>query len=440
MSLRSLLMVAPDAFHLGWMGATRRLFHLAEAFRALGYETVLLAGRATVPALQKEIDSEFPGRVLRSRHSGDYPWIFDHFKNSRRIWRITWKARGQEIYGSKLSWGWADKLREGWLLKCLARFGVTPSLVWGVSAGYLAGAMTARRISRLLEIPWVLELHDPPRGVGFGPDKNRVRNGFEELLAEANSIVVTANSYKAKLVKDFDVSPSRIDTVHLSYEGGVSDNIPVENGHFTIAYLGSLDGGRSLRPLLEALKRAARTERSFVRTGRLVLAGKGLGFDDAKKFIADDMVELKIEMLGQISADQASVVLRESSVSVIIQPEQSANQVPGKLFENLKNGRPILGIMPAQCEAAAILRHSGLGFIHENDDVNGICNSVLSMWRMWRDGQSLSVPNPDFIKQFSLDRLPAKLKPSLVKATQSLGSLDTTNDVVTSKGDADNAS
>ena len=106
-------MVFPEAFHLGWLGATRRLFHLAESFARLGFDVVLLARRMGDPRLQQQIDIEFPGQVLRTRHTGDYPIVFDGKPFLERAWRMGWKMRGQDLYWSRLSWGWVDRLDTG---------------------------------------------------------------------------------------------------------------------------------------------------------------------------------------------------------------------------------------------------------------------------------------------------------------------------------------
>lgn len=72
--------------------------------------------------------------------------------------------------------------------------------------------------------------------------------------------------------------------------------------------------------------------------------------------------------------------------------------------------------MPSDCEAAILLRRSGLGFVHEEDDVEGIRDSLLELWQAWREGRSAVEPDLDFIGRFSIRNLPAKLSAVLKAA------------------------
>lgn len=102
------------------MGATRRVFHLAYSFRQLGFEPVLLAGRALNPTVQTKIDAVFPGIVLRTPHTGYYPRIMDTHPVLRRFCRVIWKLRGGgHIIGDGfLGGGKIISIQIGWKLCC----------------------------------------------------------------------------------------------------------------------------------------------------------------------------------------------------------------------------------------------------------------------------------------------------------------------------------
>ena len=128
----------------------------------LGFKVALLAGRTTNPKIQNEIDEAFPGVVIRTHHTGDYPLILDTSPITRRAWRTGWKLRGESYYWSKLHWGWADKIDIHWLKKVLYQHDIRTALIWGVCVVYLEGAVLAQRMTRLFGVPWVFELQDPP--------------------------------------------------------------------------------------------------------------------------------------------------------------------------------------------------------------------------------------------------------------------------------------
>lgn len=407
--MRSVLMVVPDAFHLGWMGATRRVFHIAWALRSFGFDVTLLGGRWINPDVQSKIDEEFPGHVIRTGHSGDYPSLFEGFSLLRRAWRATWKLRGEDVYWSKLSWGWADRLDVEWVISKLRENGKTPVLVWGVTGGYLEGAVAAERIAAGLGVPWILELHDPPRRAGLGPENRRVRSCFHGLLRSAACVVVTAASYADQLEREYGKEIGRIYVVHLTYAGKPREVVHAGD-EFRLVYAGSLDGGRSLSPVLYALKQASIREAELARFYRLVLAGEGPGFGEARRLARDLGISELLEFRGLLSGRDVEGLVASASAVVIIQESTNILQIPGKVFECLRAKKPIIGIMPQECEAAVILRRSGLGFIHEKEDIHGLCDTLIHLWQAWRYGRQVVEPDDEYIEQFCVDRLPARLR------------------------------
>ncbi|MEM4203086.1 MAG: glycosyltransferase [Candidatus Methanomethylicaceae archaeon] len=410
--LRSVLIVAADAFHLGWMGSTRRIFHLTKAFKQLGFEVVLLAGRATNPSVQLKIDRVFPGLVIRTPHSGDYPKLVDCSPFTRRLWRGLWKIRGDEIYWSKLSWGWAKRLDTEWVYDQLNKLGLNLTAIWVILGGHLWDAVAASRLAKTLSIPWIFEIEDPPWGAGIGKEKTVIINKYRELLSDAKLIVVIADSYRDILMSQFGVQEKRICTVYLTYD---EKEIPlsIENAlaaQFTILYSGSLEGKRSIKPLLLALQQAADKEPGFASACRLVLAGKGSGFKEAEQFVKQMQPKFLVEFLGLVSGEEALRLLRSSFVSIVVQPDDFRYQVPGKLYTYLLSHKPIIGIMPADCEAATILRRSRIGFVHESEDVEGLTDTLLTLWQAWRDGRSVVEPDNEYIEQFSFKYLPERLR------------------------------
>jgi len=402
------LVVASDAFHLGWMGATRRLFHIAEAFQKLGFSVVLLAGRMTNPSVQRDIDAEFPGVVLRTRHTGDYPRLFDTSRTLRRVWRAGWKTRGSEVYWSKLHWGWAERLNLDKLKDQLAREGIKPTLVWGISAGYLDGAVAAERIARAYGVPWVMELHDPPRRAGLGEDSEIIKQRFAELLTAAAKVVVTARTYGLELADRYSLPEEKWATVHLTYEGKTVVGELVRKNVFYVVYVGSLDGGRSLSALVEALQGALRFQPEMRSSFRFELAGAGPGFEEVARLSVKYGLEELIHIRGLIPRNEGDRLVAAAAV-VVVQENTSPLQVPGKVFESIKAGKPVLGLMPENCEAAEILRQSGLGFIHHTRDVEGIRSMLIRLWQAWQRGEQIVSPNWAYIEQFSTERLPEKL-------------------------------
>lgn len=405
-------MVMPDAFHLGWMGATRRLFHIAEALKVMGFEVALIAGAMTNPTIQAEVDAAFPGQVIRLNHTGDYPALIDTSKFLRRCWRIFWKMRGGGFYWSKLSWGWADKININELFEQILTMDSAPSMVWGVGAGYLEGGVAARHIAKLFNLPWIFELQDPPWRSGLGPSNSKVEKCFSELLYDSSKIVVTSLSYKKKLIEDYCIKYEKIKTIHLSYNGeklNENFNQKLDTDKFIMVYAGALNASRNLESFLIAMKDAINTFQEMKETLRLEVAGAGSGFKDLNNLSLKLHLEDSIISHGLIPSYKVAEIIERAAVVLVIQDQSCFFQVPGKVFEIIKTGKTVLGMMPKNCEAAEILIKSGCGVVHEMDDIESIRKTLISMWGLWRSNKILTKPNWNFISEFSTEKLPTKL-------------------------------
>lgn len=415
------LMVIQVLFQHGWLGAARRVVHVAEAFKSLGVEVAILTGRATNPEIQQELDRVFPGAVMRTTHSGDYPGLLEGSHFLRRAWRASRKLLGQSNYWSSRSWGWANRLDLTDIARMLLLHNVRPNLVWGICTGDLAGAVAAERIAQLFNVPHVIELHDPPDGAGVGPNIPQVQKRFDAQLRAADRVIVTTETYGQKLQEDYHLRAEQLRSIHLTYdqrEQGVAPNFglgPESGGSqcFSLSYAGSLSGKRSLIPLARAVvvmfDRWPEMKDTFV----VRLVGGGAGYQELQRFVRRHGLAANFHLGGPLSGDEVGKFLYSSSAVVVTQPRAYGLQVPGKIFESLILGKPIVGLMPLEIEAANIIRKSGLGFIHEPEDHYGTASTLKFLWDSWLDGTVPVRPNWEYISEFSVEHMPFKLANAL---------------------------
>ena len=87
--------------------------------------------------------------------------------------------------------------------------------------------------------------------------------------------------------------------------------------------------------------------------------------------------------------------------------QRAEGLLPGKLFEYLATGLPVLGIGPAHGVAAVILQEAAAGAMFEADQINAIATFVRDHVVRWRTGTPLSPA--EGVKRFSRSRLTAQL-------------------------------
>ena len=87
--------------------------------------------------------------------------------------------------------------------------------------------------------------------------------------------------------------------------------------------------------------------------------------------------------------------------------------LPGKLFEYLATGLPILGVGPARGDAAAVLNEAGAGVMLEGNDQHGIRSTIRELHRKWQTTPTPKI-NPA-AKKFSRKEITGKLVQLLTK-------------------------
>jgi glycosyltransferase involved in cell wall biosynthesis len=106
-----------------------------------------------------------------------------------------------------------------------------------------------------------------------------------------------------------------------------------------------------------------------------------------------------------------------SSVLLIILTgyKDAEGYLPGKLFEYLATGLPILGVGPATGDAATLLKEAGAGLMLEGSDQHGIRNTIRELHKNWQNKQTARI-NPA-AKKFSRKEITRELVELLTKST-----------------------
>jgi len=84
---------------------------------------------------------------------------------------------------------------------------------------------------------------------------------------------------------------------------------------------------------------------------------------------------------------------------------KSDAELPGKLFEYLRSGKPILGVINPQGVCAEILDKARSGWIANAEDVDAIEKQLLEKYQLWREDRLQINPDWEYIKSFERRRL-----------------------------------
>jgi glycosyltransferase involved in cell wall biosynthesis len=159
--------------------------------------------------------------------------------------------------------------------------------------------------------------------------------------------------------------------------------------------------------LLQAIERLLERDPSLAGSIELQLAGV-LSQTDRELAAGHDAVKL----LGYLPHAESVALIR--SADLLFLPMQKLSDgkrsttVPGKTYEYLAAGRPILAAVPPG-DARDILLEAGNAYICEPDDVEAMTEALTTAVRRWRAGEAVPAPAPEVVQRYERRALAARL-------------------------------
>jgi len=220
------------------------------------------------------------------------------------------------------------------------------------------------RIRRREKIPWIADFRDPISGVAVELMSRNTR--FWSRVLEWRSFrlasAVIANSEAAAKLWQRRY-PWAQQKLHAIGNGFDPEDAPgpreiPPRGYKLLVHAGALYHGRNPNAVLESLARLRRRGNTDALATRVLLLGwidQHAGLN--KAVFADAQREGWLELRATVPRSEAQHILQEADELLLVQP-QSSVQVPGKLFEYICIGRPILALAPKASAIEQILQGS----------------------------------------------------------------------------------
>jgi glycosyltransferase involved in cell wall biosynthesis len=241
------------------------------------------------------------------------------------------------------------------------------------SSGPFTSHLVGLLLKRITRKPWVAELRDGwyRWNRAIFPDYPAWRDALERRLEAAairsadRVILVTdrmATAYRRQYADlpngHFGVVSNGFDPLQLESQQTIEPHAT-----WRVLHAGALYYGRSLATFLEAIRQLEKTNPEFARSFRLTLLGT---LDAAARREVDaSALGASVRVLGQTDHASAIRAMRSADALLLVAnttPGAEAT-VPGKLFEYLAVGRPIIAVAPPDSSTADVLRQTGGGWL-----------------------------------------------------------------------------
>ncbi|PYM67444.1 MAG: hypothetical protein DMD79_00920 [Candidatus Rokuibacteriota bacterium] len=306
----------------------------------------------------------------------------------------------------------------GWIIPAtLAGYGAVRRM--GVRALFSSGPCWSNHLvglvlERLTRLPWIAHFRDPwtaiPQWKPVSALSLRAEAAMERAVLRRATRVVCVTDRHAHLLRQThpDLPPERIVTIANGFDeaewSGLADGRGTPpgttGGRFVITYAGSLYQHRSPLPLLRALRLLADRGEVDPTRVRVDLVGwcdvaegrsvqgmaRDLGFDGA------------VVLTGPLSRPETLRRLVASDLLLLL-AEAQPFQIPGKTYEYLRAGRPILALT-SEGALADLLGKTGGAWVAHPTDEQGIAAAIRETYRAWVAEHPLAGADPAVVKAF----------------------------------------
>lgn len=233
-------------------------------------------------------------------------------------------------------------------------------------------------LARLTGLPWVADFRDPMAQDGY-PAEPATWRAFarieREAIARAAASVFVTRGAAAMYRARYPDAAGRIAVIENGFDEGSFAGIggacaPLVAGKRTLLHSGIVypweRDPTQLFIALAALKRAGRAQELLVRF-------RASAHDDFLRELArrHDIADL-IELAPPLPYRDALQEMQCADGLLVLQAANCNEQIPAKVYEYLRAGRPILGLTDPRGDTADLLRRCGVTYLAPLDDAAAI--------------------------------------------------------------------
>ena len=274
--------------------------------------------------------------------------------------------------------------------------------------------LIGRELKRKTGLPWIADFRDPWSQWEFLdtlPMTSFIRKKHQQLeqtvLKEADAVLTISPTFQRDLEK---LARRKINLLTNGYDPA---DIPAgfspkgkEAGKLHLVYSGIIDAIRNPIPLMEALK--AEFE-GGVEEVKWTFVGKVS--EHVQAYVKQDAwLSERIHFAGYVSHGEVFGFYAKADVLVLIltDTKNAQGNIPGKLFEYLATGVPVLALGDPKGDSAKILKDAGAGEVIAHTDAS----TIRGQLRVLMDSSAKKV-DPKDLEKYSRQYLSHQLAKNL---------------------------
>jgi glycosyltransferase involved in cell wall biosynthesis len=313
--------------------------------------------------------------------------------------------------------GWAGRARAV-AMRRIAAGGIDAVLTTSPpDSVHLAGLELKRRHG----LPWVADFRDPWFGLYMRDPPtawHAARHAAMEraVMAGADLVLTASRTHAEGVGARSGARPREIEHLPNGFEaqGEVAEASPADATTFQMAFTGTLSQMPDAETFLEAVHEVLARRPEARRRLRARLAGP-YDTDLADRALALGLTGI-VEFTGPLPHADTRALQRGADVLLLWKPPGSPTMVPGKTYEYLDTGRPVIALLEAEDEAARLVTRAG-GTVVPPRDRAALAARIEERYAAWREGQRPAPSRPGWLDEHRRDVLAARLAGMLDRVT-----------------------
>jgi glycosyltransferase involved in cell wall biosynthesis len=265
-------------------------------------------------------------------------------------------------------------------------------------------------LKQKLNVKWFADFRDPWTTIGYHKSLRlsnyaaKKHKALEhQVLNSADTIIVTSNTTKREF-QAITTKPIAVITNGYDTENIVKQALDTK---FSLAHIGSFLSERNPKLLWETLVELLQEIPDF----KLHLEIKLIGAvsQEVLETISQFNLNSYLNNLGYVPHSEAIAHQRKSQVLLLIEinSEDTKSIIPGKLFEYMVSGRPIIAIGPNGSDFAEIITTTNTGVFFDYSEKMKLKSVLLGYYNQFLEGKLQS--NAVGLQQYSRKSLTEKL-------------------------------
>jgi glycosyltransferase involved in cell wall biosynthesis len=265
-------------------------------------------------------------------------------------------------------------------------------------------------LKKRLDVKWFADFRDPWTTIGYHKSLRlsnyaaaKHKQLEQEVMQTADEIIVTSKTTKTEFQA---ITDKPITVITNGYD---TASVPAQqlDTNFTLAHIGSFLSERNPQILWTALQELLIEIPSFKANLEIKLIGAIS--QEVLTSINEYALDSYLNNLGYVSHSEAIAHQKKSQVLLLIEidSEDTRSIIPGKLFEYMVSGRPVIAIGPKNSDFAEIITETNSGVFFDYAEKEKLKQVIITYYNHYLVGELKA--NGVGLQQYSRENLTKQL-------------------------------